>query len=694
MLQSKSMPQQVLTPSPGVPSRSSTSSTPALVQNQSASTPAASSESPSGTHLFFDKAKAKGRQLQAAKIDVAIVNLVCVGSIPPRVLDLSEWKDAWSAANCAYEPASCSHPEDVQIPAESAFVRDKQVMLLKEQDNLTITFNGGSLKSAQSNTTIHVITKDYYVFFFKGVNSTGFSHTSQYYYESLSAFNHTQVMESIGPQQFRGICSDNTGNMSKAHACHRLSRLCGDIIKMPHFKEPIKALRRTLKFMKKSGDAHEHLRRKRLEMGISRGLVAIGKTRFASIYHSAALLRPRTNGKSITCLESTHATASDVYVFWLACMAGIYDLIKNDTTSGMTDSVKEKIREAMNTQWMQIIQNAPHDVFFPTFVLNPHEFHSTMQDLLNDLNPLAVKTIKIGGSKPGEKPKYPKSITCTCNFLLKLLRIEYEQRNTPITSLTVHEANAALKDQVALFVTRSWPFGRPLSASSDPFEWWKRLNEYIPQAQPLAHLARIVFAITPNSMADERTQSSYTWLNSYLGSRQSVPMVTRMIHIPNWVESKRGTTHPVQRPTVKFRDMSATIYGSHNGSTGVTGTQKAVTQSSSRSLAVDAAADDFDDDNLWSSDDEDESTDSESDNSSNSEAEDGGWQDLQSELNNARSDITLESLTLRDYLSEEPVVHPTDKKVKARTKTTPADAIKTQTVEYSVINTLKSGRLL
>ena len=44
--------------------------------------------------------------------------------------------------------------------------------------------------------------------------------------------------------------------------------------------------------MNKSGVARDHLRKKRLEMGIPRGLVSIGKTRFASIYHSsAALLR-------------------------------------------------------------------------------------------------------------------------------------------------------------------------------------------------------------------------------------------------------------------------------------------------------------------------------------------------------------------------------------------------------------------
>ncbi|TFK78002.1 hypothetical protein K466DRAFT_507877, partial [Polyporus arcularius HHB13444] len=239
-----------------------------------------------------------------------------------------------------------------------------------------------------------------------------------------------QVIERIGPKRFRAICSDNTSNTTSARekinakypwiiilpdCCHRLGRLCGDICKMDCFKEVIRVLRRTIKFMSKSTISREHLRRKRLEMGIARGLVSIGKTRFASIYHSAAsllrcivplrelciaktitikdvndmylnnrrawqfmseletlvrVLEPM--GKSITCLESTHSTASDVYMFWLACMAGIYDLItaKEGPGSMLDESVKDEIRHAMNTRWVQMIEDAPHDVYFTTFLLD------------------------------------------------------------------------------------------------------------------------------------------------------------------------------------------------------------------------------------------------------------------------------------------------------------------------------------
>jgi hypothetical protein len=34
--------------------------------------------------------------------------------------------------------------------------------------------------------------------------------------------------------------------------------------------------------------------------------------------------------KSIKCLESSHSTVADVYLFWLAIVASLEDLIEND----------------------------------------------------------------------------------------------------------------------------------------------------------------------------------------------------------------------------------------------------------------------------------------------------------------------------------------------------------------------------
>ena len=168
------------------PSHRAESETRSSTKGPSTPTPfdATSTLSPSEPSIF-SKAKAEGRRQLQAKLDLAIVNLFCVAGIPPHVADLPEWKEVWSIANSGYRPASKSKLENSHIPAEAAAVAKAQLKLLQEKTNLTISFDGGSLKSTHSNLTIHVITEDRHVYFFEGKDSTGFSHTGTYYYQAL-----------------------------------------------------------------------------------------------------------------------------------------------------------------------------------------------------------------------------------------------------------------------------------------------------------------------------------------------------------------------------------------------------------------------------------------------------------------------------------------------------------------------------
>ncbi len=73
--------------------------------------------------------------------------------------------------------------------------------------------------------------------------------------------------------------------------------------------------------------------------------------------------------KSITCLESTHATAADVYVFWLAIMASMDDILKSDI--GLPNEVAERIRRLCNYRFNQSIHDGPSDIFITAFFLDP-----------------------------------------------------------------------------------------------------------------------------------------------------------------------------------------------------------------------------------------------------------------------------------------------------------------------------------
>ena len=126
-------------------------------------------------------------------------------------------------------------------------------------------------------------------------------------------------MKWIGPFRFSGVCSDNTGNTRKGQglavtkwpqnldlldACHLLSNTGKDICRLPEFKEvshlypknnscliwiqPITEMRSILAFLSKSGYTKEHLNAQCAKLKIGCGIESISKTRFATVYWTAA----------------------------------------------------------------------------------------------------------------------------------------------------------------------------------------------------------------------------------------------------------------------------------------------------------------------------------------------------------------------------------------------------------------------
>jgi hypothetical protein len=74
--------------------------------------------------------------------------------------------------------------------------------------------------------------------------------------------------------------------------------------------------------------------------------------------------------KSIKCLESSHSTAADVFVFWLATIAHLDQLFRDDKL-GIPGGVKEDIRAITNRRFNGMINNGPTDIYLTAFVLNP-----------------------------------------------------------------------------------------------------------------------------------------------------------------------------------------------------------------------------------------------------------------------------------------------------------------------------------
>lgn len=130
---------------------------------------------------------AKKARLEAltAQLHADVVQLFCVGGLPPSKVDLPEWKSMWLHAVPSYVPVSASKLEEYQIPAEAALVRTKQLKHLRTCINLSITFDGQTTRLPESVYMIHVITPDCRVYFFEGNEASEVSHTADHLFGVL-----------------------------------------------------------------------------------------------------------------------------------------------------------------------------------------------------------------------------------------------------------------------------------------------------------------------------------------------------------------------------------------------------------------------------------------------------------------------------------------------------------------------------
>jgi len=81
--------------------------------------------------------------------------------------------------------------------------------------------------------------------------------------------------------------------------------------------------------------------------------------------------------RACKCLESSKATAGDVYHFWLAVLATYEQLIKdNNDVDGLQlpDDVINEIRKIVNARWHELTTGPGKSVYISTFFLDPRWF--------------------------------------------------------------------------------------------------------------------------------------------------------------------------------------------------------------------------------------------------------------------------------------------------------------------------------
>ncbi|KAG9041166.1 hypothetical protein FS837_012651 [Tulasnella sp. UAMH 9824] len=514
--------------------------------------------------LVLDLAHDTGRKEMKETLDNDVVMLICMAGLPPRIADLQQWKTLFNhATRGLYKPASKDILRDNHIPAMASWVCKKQIKYLKTQSNLTGTYDGSATRRPQSIYTFHVTDSHRCTFLIEGDESSTVSHTG----EHISSIHQQHIF-----------------NLQDAVHEQQLTIL--EITKLEEFEETIEIVRRLLQFFRHSTAGTNHLRNTLDKFGISRGLEAIGNTRFATVYYACnsvlrclpalyqligadktieltqkednclfvADSRGALNFKlelqklvrvlrpfalSIKCLESAHSTPADVFIYWFGVMTEYKEIFSTNTDELKKKTILE-IRGIINRRYLGMVKDGPlGDVYITSFFLKPRYRDAAALNQPDPLRRTFVLRKKTGNDDQdliSSVPIRKETFLRIGKFLCKvLLRREYSQPPSALAALPdvlkgldPEFASADLTQQLVTYAKRDYPFNLPIVDSECPLIWWKKL-QYHSQASLLALLS-----ICANSMADERTMSKVTKLNTHLRNRQEVQTLVDMIQIASY----------------------------------------------------------------------------------------------------------------------------------------------------------------
>ena len=132
------------------------------------------------------KEKEEHHKLFQAKVDHVIMRLICTRGLIPHILDSPEWKELMNLLNGIYHPTPSDMFTDKHIPREAVYIREKQIAILREIDNLTLTFDGNTTRKPQSIYTVHATTPSRVTYFLDGHEDSSEHHTQEWVTNKLA----------------------------------------------------------------------------------------------------------------------------------------------------------------------------------------------------------------------------------------------------------------------------------------------------------------------------------------------------------------------------------------------------------------------------------------------------------------------------------------------------------------------------
>ncbi|EPQ56401.1 hypothetical protein GLOTRDRAFT_138137 [Gloeophyllum trabeum ATCC 11539] len=416
--------------------------------------------------------------------------------------------------------------------------------------------------------------------------------------------------------------------------CHELDLAIEDICRLEEIKQIIGPLREILAFMSRSGYATELFDKARVRLDLGRGLEFIGETRFGTVYWSAesvrrnmeafrAILDDKSLGitlgitldpllergsvktiqwelqltkliailgpfsKAIKCLEHSRTTAGDVFLFWLAILAQLSQLFESNAV-GLETATIEEIRAITNTRFEKMITGQPDNLYALAFFLDPRYRNAP---IFKHRNPLAVPAVTIKRTEAGPvtlSGLSDKDVVKEMGLsLLRLLKKEYgdgvnmkspkqienlmQLRNPDLAGIIPAQAINSLRNELDNYTKGRDPFNRRFRSNETVLDWWKAVRKD-ELGRVLGALAVKIYSISVNSMADERSVSTVTWLSQGHRSTMSIGTLNNNIAIRQWERWDPETIVPLRMPTPKWRDMQAMIFARRGTARGNAGT--------------------------------------------------------------------------------------------------------------------------
>ncbi|RXW11937.1 hypothetical protein EST38_g13918 [Candolleomyces aberdarensis] len=396
---------------------------------------------------------------------------------------------------------------DSHITAEQSRVALLQYELLKKEQYISISFDGGSIKSGQSLYTVHATTQDRRVMLLEGQECTEISHTGIWIQGLVLSTGNTKLARTLIVDEIPHI-------LNLPDPEHHLNNTWKEIASLEFFDKIIRVVRVVVKYFKQSNAARAKLRTLRLRYNLGPGLETIGTTRFSTAVWSSASVQQNLQAIRELCSE------------------GVIEF----------------------PEYNEYFVNSPE---CPS--LAPYEFEIALSQLVSVGQPLAraIECLEAASTNPADVFLYWIAVTAKVKDVLSTCRIPNEvcQQVRKIVNRRWKEFFVERPTNVHLCALYRHP--APLGLNQTPLEWWKAF-EGTSEAGVLAAIALKLFSAAPHSMADERTMSFLTMLNTAQRARQHVDTVVAFTQVAGF--QKLGAPRRTRRsarpnPKIRFFDI-------------------------------------------------------------------------------------------------------------------------------------------